>query len=278
MGRIILCEPRTAVVPYVFNNTMVEVYTYEELCYYIYNNMILLIPEHFRDKFTAWLETELHMDELAKKVRLRQKDEEPFVNILVTILSEGSYYTKKEIEQIKDKQDMLAMLSTDEKLKMQGDSFLTYQRLLKAISLYDEILRHENKIEDQRFLGDVYHNRGVALAKNMEITNAKLAFLKAYERNQRQASLESYIMLRLVENEDQELVKEEAYGLGLPEADTVRLINIVEDAVDDSKATAIYKRYEKALFNRDKGDFEGYNQRVDMLLNEWKTEFREQVV
>ena len=57
MGRIILCQPRQAVIPYRFTNTKVEVYSYEELCFYIYNNVALLNPEqllyHFAEKYTG---------------------------------------------------------------------------------------------------------------------------------------------------------------------------------------------------------------------------------
>ena len=64
----------------------------------------------------------------------------------------------------------------------------------------------------------------------------------------------------------------------MEEADYHRLIMVVEDALDDAENTSIYARYEKAIYNKEHGDYEAFNQRVDMLLNQWKEEFREQVV
>lgn len=277
MGKIILCNARQAIIPYVFTNTKVEVFSYEELCFYIYNNVALLNPEQFQGKMIQWLKTELGMEELAEKLMEQLASEGSFIDMLVAILSAGSYYETSEIRQFMDKQELVGLLPAEEKLKLKADSFLMYKRLLKAMSLYDEILRQEERIEDKKFLGDVYHNKGVALAKNMELTKAKLCFLEAFNRNQKKASLEAYISLRLLED-SQEVVAQEARTLGMEEADYARQVMLVEDSVDDSMNTAVYNRYQKALYNQEHGDQEAFNQRVDMLLNQWKEEFREQVI
>lgn len=277
MGKIIVCEARQAVIPYVFVNTKVEVYSYEELCFYIYNNGALLNEEQFRGKLVQWLKSELEMEELANKVMEKLAAEAGLTEVLVAILSAGNYYETAEIHQFVDKQELLGLLPEEEKLKLKADSFLMYKRILKAISLYNEILRREEAIEDKRLIGDVYHNKGVALAKNMELTKAKLCFLEAYERNKKKPSLEAYLMLRLLE-EPAEVVAQEARTLQMEEADFGRVTMLVEDALDDSVNTVAYTRYQKALYNKEHGDYEAFNQRVDMLLNQWKEEFREQVI
>lgn len=277
MGKIILCETRQAVIPYVFLNTKVEVYSYEELCFYIYNNVVLLNPEQFQGKLVQWIKTELGMEALAGSIVEKLAAEVSFREILVTILSAGSYYDTAEIQQFTDKQELVALLSAEEKLKLKADSFLMYKRFLKAISLYDEILRQEDCIEDKRFLGDVYHNKGVALAKNMELTKAKLCFLEALERNQKKQSVEAYLTLRRME-ESKEIVAQEAKTLGVEEADFARICMLLEDSIEDAMNTAVYSRYRKAIYNKEHGDQEAFNQRVDMLLNQWKEEFREQVI
>lgn len=277
MGKIIVCETRQAVIPYVFVNTKVEVYSYEELCFYIYNNGALLNEEQFQGKLVQWLKSELEMEELANKIMEKLAGDAAFIDILVAILSAGTYYETAEIHQFVDKQELLGLLPEEEKLKLKADSFLMYKRVLKAISLYDDILRREDTIKDKRLLGDVYHNKGVALAKNMELTKAKQCFLKAYECNKKKPSLEAYLMLRLLE-EPAEVVERDARNYQIEEADFGRISMLVEDAVDDSVNTAAYTRYQKALYNKEHGDYEAFNQRVDMLLNQWKEEFREQVI
>lgn len=277
MGKIILCETRQAVIPYVFVNTKVEVYSYEELCFYIYNNVALINKEQVQGKLVQWIKSELGMEELANEIMEKLVSDASLIDILVTVLSAGSYYETAEIRQFIDKQELVDLLPAEEKIKLKADSFLMYKRVLKAISLYDDILRQEEKIEDKRFIGDVYHNKGVALAKNMELTKAKLCFLEAYERNQKKPSLEAYLMLRLLEDSE-DIVAQESKTFGMEEADFGRIMMLLEDAVDDSLNTVIYTRYQKALYNKEHGDYEAFNQRVDMLLNQWKEEFREQVI
>ena len=277
MGKVILCEARQAVVPYTFVNTKVEVYSYEELCFYIYNNAVLLNPEQFQGRLVQWIKTELGMEGLAGKLMELLAGDSSFIEILVAILSAGSYYETAEIQQFIDKQELVTLLPAEEKTKLRADSFLMYKRVLKAISLYDGILRQEETIEDKKFLGDVYHNKGVALAKDMELAKAKLCFLEACERNKKKPSLEAYIMIRLL-GAPVETVQSEAETFGMEEPDFARARMLLEDAVEDSRNTAVYTRYEKALYNKNHGDYEAFNQRVDMLLNQWKEEFREQVV
>ena len=50
MGKIIVCNTKTAQNPYTFLNTKVSVYSYEELCYYLYNNMVLVGEEDVTDR------------------------------------------------------------------------------------------------------------------------------------------------------------------------------------------------------------------------------------
>ena len=100
MGKIILCEARQAVVPYVFVNTQVEVYSYEELCFYIYNNGALLYEEQFQGKLVQWIKSELEMEALANELMEKLASGSAFINILVAILSAGSYYETAEIQQL----------------------------------------------------------------------------------------------------------------------------------------------------------------------------------
>ena len=84
-------------------------------------------------------------------------------------------------------------------------------------------------------------------------------------------------MLRLLEDSP-ETVGQEVATFGMEEADFARLTMQIEDAVEDSENTVVYTRYQKALYNKDHGDYEAFNQRIDMVLKQWKEEFREQSV
>ena len=49
MSGIIICKTKTADNPYTFLNTKITIYSYEELCYYIFNNMVLIGKDDLAD-------------------------------------------------------------------------------------------------------------------------------------------------------------------------------------------------------------------------------------
>ena len=61
MAQLILCTSKTAETPFTFLNTKVEIYTYEELCFYIYNNTVLISKSALSDKLFNWIREELGM-------------------------------------------------------------------------------------------------------------------------------------------------------------------------------------------------------------------------
>ena len=72
MGKIIVCNTKTAQNPYTFLNTKVSVYSYEELCYYLYNNMVLVGEEDVSARLSAWIRRAVsytHLDVYKRQVQ-----------------------------------------------------------------------------------------------------------------------------------------------------------------------------------------------------------------
>ena len=61
MSGIIICKTKTADNPYTFLNTKITIYSYEELCYYIFNNMVLIGKDDLADRLSNWLRTAIDM-------------------------------------------------------------------------------------------------------------------------------------------------------------------------------------------------------------------------
>ena len=55
MSGIIICKTKTADNPYTFLNTKITIYSYEELCYYIFNNMVLIGKDDLADRLSTLL-------------------------------------------------------------------------------------------------------------------------------------------------------------------------------------------------------------------------------
>ena len=277
MGRIIVCDTKQATKPYIFSNTKVAVYSYEELCYYIFHNMPLLHPDYFKAELIRWIGQELEMQDLANELIGEMAAEAPLLEMLVTILSAREYYNQDEIRifiaNYEDRKNQTGL----EQLKETADSFLLYKRYVRAISIYNKILEKEKLISDKKFLGNVYHNKGVALAKNLELEEARTAFLRAFSLNEDDDSIRQYfVVLMMMKSYDQ--VKQEAQTIGMPAQKLEDMVEEITQARDDAQGTSVYKKFHKAMYNYDHGDLNDFNKRVDMIITQWKQEFREQTI
>ena len=97
MSKIILCTSKQAKTPFVFLNTKVEIYTYEELCFYIFNNTVLISKTTLSDKLVSWIREELGMDALADRLAGLLNKSVSAQDILIEILTAGDYYSADEI-------------------------------------------------------------------------------------------------------------------------------------------------------------------------------------
>ncbi len=277
MARVILCETNVAKTSYIFPNTKIEVFSYEELCYYIYNNVALISEEYIGKKLLQWIEQEIAMPELAMKLRaVKEKESADLTDLLTTILTHKEFYTIPEIKEFILQIERMKGLPPVQFRKKQADGFLRYRKYVKAISIYDEILEQKANIQNDRLLGMIYHNRAVALANNFELEEAMLSYFKAYELLRNKESLHQCLLLMATMRERAE-IEEVAKQYGLED-----VVDAIYDAIDDAQkdvvGSPIYHRMEKAMFHYEKNNLTDFNQRMDTVIEKLKTEFREQMV
>ena len=278
MGKIIVCNTKTAQNPYTFLNTKVSVYSYEELCYYLYNNMVLVGEEDVTARLSAWIRRELDLTELADKIDTLL-DKHAFVqDIMVEILVYGGYYSSEEVRQFMAECQKLRTLKSYEVEKLRADGYLRYKHSIKAGAIYDEVICYlEKEKQEDEFLGNVYHNKAVALAGNLQLDEAKSYFIKAYSLNKNEESLIEYFCVLAV-TVDTATLEKEIKKRGLPANFLEDLMSEVGDSKEDVRELPIYNKVQKAVYNRLHGHIEDYDRRMDTILSELKDEFRDQLV
>lgn len=277
MGRVILCETTPATTSYIFPNTKIEVFSYEELCFYIYNNIALISEEYIGVLMFNWIEDELKLPELADTLRaVKEKDTTDLTDLLTTILTYKEYYTIPEIKEFILQMERLKGLTPPQFRKLQGDGFLRYHKYLKAAAIYDEILDQYPDIQNEKLLGGIYHNRAIALANNFELKEAMDSYLKAYELTGSTSSIYEYLLLMATIKERADIeVLAKYYDV---EYMVDKIYNAIEDAETDVTGSPIYHRMEKAMYHYEKNNLTDFNQRMDTVIEYLKAEFREQTV
>ena len=276
MGRVILCETKPSATSYIFPNTKIEVFSYEELCYYIYNNIALISEEHISTPMFSWIREELSLDGLADTlIRLKEKDGTDLTDLLTAILTYREYYSIAEVKDFILRRERMKNLSAVRFRKLQADGFLRYHKYLRALSIYDEILEQNRDMKNVELLGAIYHNRAVALANNFELEGALDSYLKSYELTGNSKSIYEYLLLMatMKQREDIETLAK-FYNV---EDRVDDIYYAIDDAKKDVVGSPIYHRMEKAIYHFEKNNLTDFNERMDTVIDKLKQEFRGQL-
>lgn len=279
MGNVIICQTQEGKQPYIFENARIEVYSYEELCYYIYYNIPMLDENTITEKLLQWISEELNLSELEEKIR-EQIESRNEVTLYQTILGYRSYFTKQEIETFLLSFEEYQLLTPFEKQKKKADSLLLYKRYMKAFHIYETIAvqmgeREDMDQEEKIFLGNIYHNMAVCQGKNLEWDQAKKNFRKAYALNKNTESLKEYFFILKLSASEEEM-KEEEKKFCLSEEFFLDIQDEIEDSEKEIKGMEIYKKFEYAIYNKEHGKYFDYGRRMDAMLEQWKMELKEQ--
>ncbi len=277
MGNVIVCKTKSTKIPFIFENTKVEVYSYEELCYYIYNNGPIISLDNITSRFTRWIDEELHLFKLSENVNKLIEKKAILMDILVEILTFEDYYTLEEIKAFIKNYERYRKSSSFERDKIKGDCFLAYKRYIKAIDIYEDILSMKEDISDNILIGNIYHNRGIALANNLELDESRISFLTAFTYNENMESLKEFFLV-LASEGDEGKVRSEMEKYNLPEEFLQDLFEEFADSREDIRNMSIYNKVEKAMYNKKQGNIVAYTQRMDAIINQLKQEFREQTI
>ena len=69
MGGLRICKYKTANAPFFIKRISVNIYTMEELCYYIYHNFALVDDSVMNEDPFSWLENELELPRMGEMKR-----------------------------------------------------------------------------------------------------------------------------------------------------------------------------------------------------------------
>jgi tetratricopeptide (TPR) repeat protein len=184
-----ICREQTAKHPFRVEGFGLELYTIEELCYFLYENITALEDGVMGETLFTWLREELEMPRLAESLgEYYRKGSNP-VWCAWFLLQETGMYRTSELEEI----GRLAreMEHQDEfwcKKKV-ADQLVRIGKYGRGILEYEKLLRREDAREQkEQMLGSIWHNLGVAKAGLFLFQEAAEAFEKAYQLNQDPAS------------------------------------------------------------------------------------------
>ncbi|MEY8391892.1 hypothetical protein D3Z36_02890 [Lachnospiraceae bacterium] len=242
MSRVWLCRYPVAKHPLKVK-TGVNLYSFEELCYYLYQNAETVEESFYNEILCQWLAQEIRNQELAQRLSQGLLQEQGGCWFMEQILMEGGLQDSQEIEQAVRVAKSMEHKSPAQRAKLRGDRFLQSGRYRDALWEYYDALEEET---DLFFQARVWHNLGTLYARQFLFTTAAQCYKRAYETGQQTESSEAYLLVLSCRDHQVSLQEEE-------------------------DVTEVLSRLQ---FMKRSGNRAGYEEKIEEMLLRLRTEYR----
>lgn len=278
MGKLIQCSSPLALTPYHFRLTDTNVYSMEEVCYYIWHNIYMIQEEVFDREFVMWIEKELHMEETSHKLACLIQDHKNLKDIVVTICCSCDYYDEEEINALIRLMDEIEQMPAYARKKHKGDTYLACHSYEKALEEYEKVFESDEVLHaEKEAYGSIFHNMGVAYSNLAEFRKAAEYFLKAYEQNKKDASLsQGLFALRL--SKDVEGYKKALVDFDVSPEKQLQWEKEYTQVTSQSSQCREALKIEKLRNVMKSGNVAEYYDKVHKYVLDWKNEYRKQIV
>ena len=134
MGELLYCHEPIAALPYYVEGIGMNLYSMEELCYYIMENTFLLDNSFMSEELCTWVEKQMGLYKLAEQLRDIMRGKRLLSDFVLAILEQNGYCTMKEMQQI-----VLTIRQMEEKSdfecnKIRADQLMEKEKYLAGIS------------------------------------------------------------------------------------------------------------------------------------------------
>ncbi len=196
MGQLILCRTPRAKVPYYIESGQVNIYSLEELMYYVQSARFVTRDDFMNDAFVSWIEQELQLPELATLLcaKLTGTPETGLRDFFLPLEAANGYLTTSELQILNVQLQKYDHMSGLEAKKMYADQFMHQHQYVRAIHAYRRLINDPEVISKQGHVaGDIWSNLGCAYARLQDYAEAVDCFSRGYMLNHRIETLQEAV-------------------------------------------------------------------------------------
>ena len=275
MGKLILCDGLVAKKPYHFNLTNTNIYSLEELGYYLYHNIYTISVKDFGQEFFQWVQEELKREDLVEKWSDILNKSRDIKDIVISILCSTDYFSKLEVESMVKTIDMINGLSPIGKKKIKADNYLRYENYEHAAKEYEEIIYQDAADEfSAHEFGNILHNLAVAHIQLKALEQAEKELKQAYSLNKNEESLKEYLFLLKLQRKEQDFASE-VLNYGLSTEKTEEFKNELEQVLLEAEKDPDYKKISNLSKLKEEGKIGDYYYTIDTMIFNWKQKYKQ---
>ena len=182
MGLVCVCRYDRTKAPLFVEQAGVDLYSLEELSYFLYHNICLVDRHFFDERLVRWLREEAGCKELAERLERGISSGAALKDLVMAVVGASGVYFGKELAKLEERLRGLGTLKEQERLKLRADELLDNRNEWAAMEEYRRILKmHQNSQLGLGFYGAVWNNLGVCYARQFLFREAVQCFETAYE-------------------------------------------------------------------------------------------------
>lgn len=277
MAGLIPCIGEIAKTPYYVLGLGMNIYSMEELCYYLSENSTILDRDIMDLKLCQWIERETGQRALGVKLYDLVVAECQLSVFVTTILGETGYCSSMELNVIEKILIDSADMGFAQKRKMRGDNLLQSNKFSLAIDEYQYILNGIEREEDESLYGTILHNMATAYAKLFLFKKAMDYYKLAYEVSGDMESYKLYLVsMRMSMSQgdytNMILVK------GLNKESVVEIEEEISKLIEETMDTPYAQAIEQIRAYKNEGQVATFYKEIELTLNEWKKDYRKNMM
>lgn len=274
MGELLLCTEPAALMPFYIEGISCNIFSMEELCYYILKNTYLLDRDFMSEELCSWIEKNIKRVELANRLRQMLHSNGKLSEFVDVLLKDCGYCTAQEIHAIYGILCEMEEKSDFECNKIRADRLMERGKYLSAMNEYKRLLELEDALQEEpELLGKIWHNLGVSYARMFLFEEAIRCFEKAYQLGQNQESLREQLFAYRCMHDEQGFLRT-ALEHGLDDTKMQEIRNELTLASRDEGTVAFEERLEEIANLPDAGLHGKKQQAITELIYGWKEDYR----
>ena len=191
-----LCRAKAAEHPFYIESIDANIYTIEELCFYLYEDLSLLDESILNTKLCDWLAKELGMTKLAFQIKEKLPDAESIAELILPIFREIAYLNAAEYRSVQEQITKREGQPEDIRRKIRADALVGYGMFSGAVTIYRQILRQKSQGKlGLQFYANVLNNMAGAYGRMFLFEEAAQCLWQSYELVRSNAVYRSYLAL-----------------------------------------------------------------------------------
>lgn len=274
MGDVIICKYMMAKKPFVIEKENLNIYSTEELCFYLTHHIYDVDNTIINGKLATWLQEEIGAVRTSGILNQQIAGRTPIIKMMEMLLLDFDYLSKDDISKIIYKQAL--PITPAQEAENLGNMFLQQGKFEKAVKAFRKNLRYR-KQEREDDIGEavIYEKIGIAYARLFLYNEAAESFALSYMKNPISRTMELY-------KSTVELGAEEVPGMTEAGLDNVRMFynnkNSLEQKIIDNTYKDIVAKVNDIHELKEEGKEIEYQENLKALIDEIKEDAKKQLM